>query len=386
VQVDELLSVQPAPGVWHLVSTVSGQLQPGTSTADVLTATFPPGSVTGAPKIAARQGIQELEADDRGAYTGALGLVSPCAGTELNVIIRTFEITGRDVQLGVGGGITVDSVPIKEWYECLHKAAPLVVAAGSQLDHDLDDEPLPADRRLTDQGVLESILARHGRIVRLAAHLARLDRSCRELYGRGVPDDLAGRIVAAVSRQPPVPRLAIRLQAHPQQGALPITIDIRPLGPRLETSSLRRMPRVERSWRHKWVDRASLEAAEREAGAALPYFTPPDRPELITETSRGNLFLKQADGAWCTPPLDEEVLPGITRREVIDILDQLHARDERQAAVRIRPSSVDDLRHAHGAFWTSSLSGAVGVTAVDGHPLPDVSKFLSMLNNRLGVA
>ncbi len=61
VQVDELLSVQPAPGVWHLVSTVSGQLRPGTSTADVLTATFPPGSVTGAPKIAARQGIQELE-------------------------------------------------------------------------------------------------------------------------------------------------------------------------------------------------------------------------------------------------------------------------------------------------------------------------------------
>ena len=49
------------------------------------------------------------------------------------------------------------------------------------------------------------------------------------------------------------------------------------------------------------------------------------------------------------------------------------------------PCSVDDLRHAYGAFWTSSLSGAVGVTAVDGHPLPDVSEFLSMINNRLGV-
>ena len=146
VQVDELLDVQPAPGVWHLVSTVSGQLQSGMSTSDVLTATFPPGSVTGAPKIAAQQGIQELEDHDRGAYTGALGLVSPCAGMELNVIIRTFEITGRDVQLGVGGGITVDSVPIREWYECLHKAAPLVAATGSHLDHDLDDEPDPVDR------------------------------------------------------------------------------------------------------------------------------------------------------------------------------------------------------------------------------------------------
>ena len=98
------------------------------------------------------------------------------------------------------------------------------------------------------------------RIVRLAAHLARLDRSCRELYGLGLPDDLAGRIVAAVSRQPPGARLAIRLQAHPEQGAAADHHRLRPLGPRLETSSLRRMPRVERSWRHKWVDRASLEA------------------------------------------------------------------------------------------------------------------------------
>ena len=273
------------------MSTVSGQLQPGLSTAEVLTATFPPGSVTGAPKIAAQQGIQELEDDDRGAYTGALGLVSPSAGTELNVIIRTFEIAGRDVQLGVGGGITVDSVPIREWYECLHKAAPLVAAAGSHLDHELTDEPGPVDRELTDQGVFESILVRHGKIIRLAAHLARLDRSCRELYGHGVPDDLAGRIIAEVSRQTPVPRRAIRLQARPEQGALPITIDYRPLGPRLVVSTLSRMPRVERSWRHKWVDRASLEVAERDAGASLPYFTPPARPELISETSRGNLFL-----------------------------------------------------------------------------------------------
>ena len=141
----------------------------------------------------------------------------------------------------------------------------------------------------------------------------------------------------------------------------------------MEGSSLRRMPRVERSWRHKWADRASLEEAEREAAASLPYFTSPARPELITETSRGNLFLLQADGVWCTPPLDEQVLPGVTRREVIDIFDQLHARDPRQAAVRIRPCSVEELHQARGAFWTSSLSGAVAVTAVDGHPLPDVS-------------
>ena len=92
VRVEELLSVQPHPGVWHLVSTVRGTLTEPTTTADLLAATFPPGSVTGAPKLAAQRAIAELEVEPRGAYTGSIGLVSPCAGTDLNVIIRSFEI------------------------------------------------------------------------------------------------------------------------------------------------------------------------------------------------------------------------------------------------------------------------------------------------------
>ena len=78
------------------------------------------------------------------------------------MIIRTFESTGTAVELGVGGGITVDSVPIREWYECLHKAAPLVTAAGSRLDPELAAEPelpIPACR----SGVFETILVRRGR-------------------------------------------------------------------------------------------------------------------------------------------------------------------------------------------------------------------------------
>ncbi len=143
VQVDGLLKVEAHAGVWHLVSTVTGELLPGTSASDILAATFPPGSVTGAPKIAAQRGIDQLETEPRGAYTGALGLVSPSAGTQLNVIIRSFEISGSQIQLGVGGGITADSVPIREWYECLHKAAPLVRAAGSRFAAGLTEEPDP---------------------------------------------------------------------------------------------------------------------------------------------------------------------------------------------------------------------------------------------------
>ncbi|OLT49288.1 aminodeoxychorismate synthase component I [Saccharomonospora sp. CUA-673] len=125
VRVPELLAVRPAPGVWHLDSTVVGTLAPGNGDADLLRATFPPGSVTGAPKIRALDLIAELEGDARGLYTGAMGLVSPVAGLELNVAIRTFEIRDGIVEVGVGGGITADSDPAAEWRECLDKAAPL---------------------------------------------------------------------------------------------------------------------------------------------------------------------------------------------------------------------------------------------------------------------
>ena len=213
VAVQELLTIQPHPGVWHLVSAIRGELTPHTTTAQVLTAAFPPGSVTGAPKISAQQGIAELETESRGAYTGSIGLVSPLAGADFNVVIRTFELHDGRAELGVGGGITVDSVPIREWYECLQKAAPLIAAAGSVFDQELVDEPAAPEEDLLASGVFESILVRRGKIIRLAAHLARLDRSCRELYGHGIPDDLPGAAHQLASVHAAQDRFAIRVLA-----------------------------------------------------------------------------------------------------------------------------------------------------------------------------
>ncbi|MDT5103292.1 MAG: para-aminobenzoate synthetase component [Mycobacterium sp.] len=129
VTVPELLAVRPAPGVWHLVSTVSARVDTAVPMAAVLDATFPPASVTGTPKARARHLLSTWEPVRRGIYCGTVGLASPVAGTELNVAIRTVEFdgTGRAV-LGVGGGITADSEPDAEWQECLHKAAPTVGA------------------------------------------------------------------------------------------------------------------------------------------------------------------------------------------------------------------------------------------------------------------
>jgi para-aminobenzoate synthetase/4-amino-4-deoxychorismate lyase len=376
VAVDELLGVQPHPGVWHLVSTVHGELISGVGTADLLRATFPPGSVTGAPKLAAQQGIAALETEARGAYTGSLGLVSPAAGTDLSVIIRTFEAAGDGVELGVGGGITVDSVPIREWYECLHKAAPLVSAAGGQLTGELADEPGPPDPRLVAAGVFESVLVAHGVVVRLAGHLARLDRSCRELFGLGLPDGLVAQIGEHLAATDPGDRSALRIAARPDRGSLALELTSGRLPARTIRCALVQAIRPERSWRHKWVARDALNRAEQLTNPALPYFT---RAGSLTETSRGNLFWLVGTGQWCTPPLDEAVLPGVTRREVLDLLA------ERGSPVLIRPGTVADLQQAGGAFWTSSLSGAVAVDSVDGHRLPDSTEFALELSDLLDV-
>ncbi|MDY6870121.1 MAG: aminodeoxychorismate synthase component I [Actinomycetota bacterium] len=127
VTVPELLTVRRAPGVWHLVSTVTAEIDTGLPMAEVLDATFPPASVTGTPKDRARSLLRNWEPDRRGIYCGTIGLASPVAGCELNVAIRTVEF-GADgsAVLGVGGGITADSDPDREWEECLHKAASIV--------------------------------------------------------------------------------------------------------------------------------------------------------------------------------------------------------------------------------------------------------------------
>jgi para-aminobenzoate synthetase component I len=132
VTVPELLVVRPAPGVWHLVSTVSAQLPVELPTSALLDAAFPPASVTGTPKLRARQLISQWEHDRRGVYCGTVGLASPVAGCELNVAIRTVEFDGTgNAVLGSGGGITADSDADAEWEECLHKAAPIIGAGAA---------------------------------------------------------------------------------------------------------------------------------------------------------------------------------------------------------------------------------------------------------------
>jgi para-aminobenzoate synthetase component I len=132
VAVPSLLRVEQHPGLVHLVSTVEARLTPGTGWRDLLAATLPPGSVSGAPKSTALQAIRELEPVPRGPYCGAIGYVDADRGVaRLAVGIRTFWWEGEMLRFGTGAGITWDSDPEREWAETELKAARLIGLAGS---------------------------------------------------------------------------------------------------------------------------------------------------------------------------------------------------------------------------------------------------------------
>jgi para-aminobenzoate synthetase / 4-amino-4-deoxychorismate lyase len=374
VHARSLLDIEAHPGVWHLVSTVVGTLRDGVGDAELLRATLPPGSVTGAPKLRAVEAIAELEDVPRGAYTGAVGFVSPSWGLELSVLIRTFELSPSRIELGVGGGVTADSVPMLEWRECLHKAAPLLGALGSTMDVSAVVSA-PSVVQL-DGGLLETMLAVDGVVLRLADHVARLDRSCRELYRAGLPAGVGKRVAAAgiAAAGAGVRRAVVRIVVTP---SLEIDVTCVPVVTPSPTASTARIVEGRVGlWRHKWADRSYLAAVESASGD-VPLFLGEDG--AVLETSRGNVFLLQADGSLVTPPLRDDLLPGVTRRALLDL-----ARDQGRPTY-LRTFDPAELAGAAAVFWTSSLSGAVPLVAVDDVELPrrddDVAAFASALQS-----
>jgi para-aminobenzoate synthetase component 1 len=129
----ELMATRELAGVEHMVSTVEGTLRRGVGLAEILRATFPGGSVTGAPKIAAVDLIAQLEPVGRGASMGAIGRIHGNGDFDLTLTIRTFAIADGAIHLWVGGGIVWDSDPATEVEESWVKARPLLEAVGAPL-------------------------------------------------------------------------------------------------------------------------------------------------------------------------------------------------------------------------------------------------------------
>ena len=128
VRVSKLCGLESYQFVQHLVSVISGELQPGQTPTAAIEAAFPGGSITGAPKVRAMEIIAELEPTPRGAYCGSLGYIGFDGTTDLSILIRTIIAAGGWWQLPVGGGIVAQSNPRQEYEETWHKATGLLRA------------------------------------------------------------------------------------------------------------------------------------------------------------------------------------------------------------------------------------------------------------------
>lgn len=134
VEVPELMRIEPYATVWQMVSVVTGRLGAGRTGIDLLRAAFPPGSMTGAPKLAAMRLLARLEPVRRGVYSGALGYLDVRGGADLGVVIRTALVRPGMASIHVGGGIVADSTPAGEWQESLDKARALLDAIAATRD------------------------------------------------------------------------------------------------------------------------------------------------------------------------------------------------------------------------------------------------------------
>jgi para-aminobenzoate synthetase/4-amino-4-deoxychorismate lyase len=342
IEVTALAEPRPHTGVWHLVSEVEGDLRDGLGDGALVRATFPPGSVTGAPKVAAMDVISELESTPRGAYTGAIGFASPAWGLELSVAIRTFEVRGRRIRLGVGGGIVADSDPATEAEELAVKARPLLRAIGATgpdpdpatraLAPVLRRGPEPVPRPDAAAGVFETILVGGDGPAELDAHLARLAASLRALFGLDLPDGLAARI--ATVREPGRLRVDVRADGR-------VTLASGPL-PSTTASGLRPWTVPGGIGPHKWADRRLLDALEAASDGAAPLLI--DADGLVLETSRANVFARGRDGILRTPPADGRILPGTRRARLLAAGEAIEAE-----------LTLDDLRDADEVLLTSAL-------------------------------
>jgi para-aminobenzoate synthetase component 1 len=128
VRVSELMALEKYATVFHLTSTVEGRLRPGKGVVDLLKATFPGGSITGAPKVRAMEIIEELEPTRRSVYTGSIGYLGFDGNADLNIVIRTILAKERKAYFQVGGAVVYDSDPEGEYRETLDKAKALMQA------------------------------------------------------------------------------------------------------------------------------------------------------------------------------------------------------------------------------------------------------------------
>ena len=294
VQVPALFQIEQYPTVWQMTTTVRARTR--APLVEILQATFPPASITGAPKRRAMQIIAELESSPRQLYTGTIGFVAPKHRMQLNVAIRTVLIqrgSGR-AEYGVGGGIVWDSQAAAEQQECLTKTGALHPPA-------------------RDFDLLETLLwsPRDGYRL-LGYHLKRLAQSAAYFGFRCDAARIRAALASFAGRQPPA-RQRVRLLVSPRGAPRCEAVPLTPAMLRFDDILLARVP-VDASdvlLYHKTTQRAAYQQAlaSRPGQKDVLLF---NKKGEITESTLANVAF-ELDGVLCTPPVSCGLLAGTQR-------------------------------------------------------------------------
>ncbi len=352
VAVPVLHEVETYPTVLQLVSTVTATTSAGLT--EIFRATFPPASITGAPKVRTSEIITELETQARGVYTGSIGVISPADSPsgrrdEWNVAIRTVWIdkaAGR-ATYGVGGGIVWDSNPSEEWNETRIKSRVLLHADQDlslieSFRYDPDDPALVSD---------------HG-LWLLEEHLDRLERSADFFQFNFDPDEVRAQLARFSAVDACKLRATLSANGHltltPQhlgevgwfgsepppghwQAGLEVPLWIDSVPVRQDDPFIR----------HKTTRRSTYdEAQNRQPGAEDVVLI--DASGNVTESLRANIVIRTGDGFLVTPPAEAGLLPGVFRQHLLDIgtlwEEPIPSETLREAAVEDRAWLINSVR------------------------------------------
>lgn len=305
VHVSSLFEAERYPTVWQMTSTVDSTLQPDTSLVELMSALFPCGSVTGAPKIRTMQIIRELEPFPRGIYTGAIGILFPGGDCVFNVAIRTVVIdkqTGT-ATCGVGGGVTIDSTAAGEYEECLVKS------------RFLQEKPVEFE-------LFETMLVENGEVFLLERHLERLRKSAAYFGFR----DFDLKIPVTTGKL----KLSLRKDGK-------LTIDTTPIPDTVElkrvTLATQPVDSSNRFLYHK-TTRRDLYSDD--------VILWNERGE-ITESGVANVVV-EIDGQLYTPPVSSGLLPGTFRAHLLD-----------RGEIKERVITIEELRNAREFYLINSV-------------------------------
>jgi para-aminobenzoate synthetase/4-amino-4-deoxychorismate lyase len=342
VQVSALFEVQRYPTVWQMTSTVTAETD--ASLADIMTALFPPASITGAPKASTMGIIADAECSPRRIYTGTIGCIDPDGHAQFNVAIRTALVNRKSeqVEYGTGGGIVADSMASQEWAETALKSKVLATR-----------------RRSFD--LLETMLWDGADYALLELHLKRLLQSA-EYFGYPARVDDLRELLSEFGRTHLRPSEGIRHRVRmlvSRTGAAEITATpLVPQTPSADTSSLPGIPLAEAPvdpgdpfLYHKTTNRDVYSSALASRPGAPDVLLFNNRRE-VTESTIANVIVEM-HGRLFTPPVACGLLPGTARERLLQ-----------ERTIEERVISLDDLGRGHRVFLVNSVRGMQQISPV----------------------